>query len=210
MPGPSQQKGSTSAGTASAGTTSIADHYEVTSPMHASSTGTEIHLAKHRRTGELVVLKAIDRRPGGKSACTAAACYHARLEHEHICHLHEIFDSVRLVLVLEYVKGITLERFMLDCGCGPPEAQVIMHQLTAAVAHMHERGVCHRDLRLQNVMLREGERCSVKVIDLGLSGPADKTLTRRVAVMPLCAAPELLELLDAPPAVADGLSLIHI
>ena len=57
---------------------------------------------------------------------------------------------------------------------------------------MHAAGVCHRDIRLQNVMLREGERCCVKLIDFASCGPADKLVTRRTTVVPVYAAPELL------------------
>ena len=77
-------------------------------------------------------------------------------------------------------------------GCEPCEAQQIMRQLVGAVAHMHASGVCHRDLRLANVMLRAGPHCCVKLIDLGAAGPADKLLSRRTPIVPVYAAPELL------------------
>ena len=39
----------------------IVDQYELTQHLHTSQiTGTEVHVARHRKTGELVVLKAID------------------------------------------------------------------------------------------------------------------------------------------------------
>ena len=41
-------------------------------------------------------------------------------------------------------------------------------------------------------MLREGERCCVKLIDFASCGPADKLVTRRTTVVPVYAAPELL------------------
>ena len=83
-------------------------------------------------------------------------------------------------VVMEEVPGITLDDFMQLEGCGRAEAAQILHQLISAVAHMHATGVCHRDLRLRNVMLREGTRGCVKLIDFANCGPADKPLTRRV------------------------------
>ena len=161
----------------------ITDIYEIIEPLHTSALSTELQLALHRRTGEVVVLKAIDRakmQSGTRVAPAAAAVYHAQIDHPHICALHEIFDSTRLVLALEYVPGITLDRFMIEYGCGEPEARQIAQQLGSALAHIHGAGVCHRAVSLQNVMLREGPRCCVKLIDFGGAATALKPLRRRV------------------------------
>ena len=191
-------KSADSAGTTGAGR--IVDHYTLTHHLHTSvATGTDVHAARHRLTGEIVVMKAMDRSQlaaAGRVPSAHTSALHARLEHEHIVRLHEVFDSQRLVHVLEWVPGITLDEFMQSHGCGPSEAQQIFTQLVSAVAYMHAQGVCHRDLRLNNVMLRAGRQCCVKLVDLGACGPADKMLTRRVPIVPVYAAPELL----APPS----------
>ena len=180
----------------------ITDIYEIIEPLHTSALSTELQLALHRRTGEVVVLKAIDRakmQSGTRVAPAAAAVYHAQIDHPHICALHEIFDSTRLVLALEYVPGITLDRFMIEYGCGEPEARQIAQQLGSALAHMHGAGVCHRAVSLQNVMLREGPRCCVKLIDFGGAATALKPLRRRVPTPGVYASPELI----AAPDVDD-------
>jgi len=180
----------------------ITDIYEIIEPLHTSALSTELQLALHRRTGEVVVLKAIDRakmQSGTRVAPAAAAVYHAQIDHPHICALHEIFDSTRLVLALEYVPGITLDRFMIEYGCGEPEARQIAQQLGSALAHIHGAGVCHRAVSLQNVMLREGPRCCVKLIDFGGAATALKPLRRRVPTPGVYASPELI----AAPDVDD-------
>ena len=68
---------------------------------------------------------------------------------------------------MEFVCGITLDCFMSEYGCEPDHGQQIMRQLVDTVAYMHGKGVCHRDLRLQNVMLREGNTCCIKIVDFG-------------------------------------------
>ena len=140
--------------------------------MHtSSSTSTEVHVARHRKTGEFVILKAVARSQSRPVSVTAAAVLHAKLEHEHIARLHEIFDSERLVLVMEIVEGITLDFFMQSFGCRPDDAKQILQQAVGAVSYMHSAGVCHRDLRLSNIMLRAtsdtSTQCCVKLIDLG-------------------------------------------
>ena len=105
------------------GESRIIDAYNLVEHVHTSSTfGTEVHVARHRSTNELVVLKAVERSHSRPVSMTAAAALHARLEHEHIARLHEVFDSERLVLVLEMVEGITLDIFMQSFGCRPDDA----------------------------------------------------------------------------------------
>jgi serine/threonine protein kinase len=166
--------------------------------VHTSTaTGTELHVARHRLTGELVVMKAMERKALSLVPAVPGSVLHAKLEHEHIARLHEVFDSQRLVIVMEHVEGINLDEFMQTQGCRPQEAQQILHQLVSAVAYMHSAGVCHRALRLSNVMLRAGTRCCIKLIDFCSCGPADKLVTRRTPVVPVYAAPELV-VADAP------------
>jgi len=170
----------------------IIDHYEIIQTLHTSQTGTEITLGVHRRTGETVVLKAVDRsKQGGKASPTATAVYHAQVDHEHVCAMHEIFDSQRLVMVIEHVPGITLDRFLIDYGCGAGEAQTIAQQLGSAIAHMHSVSVCHRNVCLQNIMLREGYRACVKLIDFGSCATAAKPLKRKMPTQAVYMSPEL-------------------
>ena len=178
----------------------IIDDFTPAGALHqSSSTGTELQVAQHNLTGAPVVLKAADRRllsAAGRVSMAHATPLHRKLEHDHIIRLHEVFDSERFVQVLEWVPGITLDQFMQTYGCGPEEAQQIVQQLVSAVAYMHADGVCHRDIRLSNVMLRQGPTCCVKLIDFGSCGPADKLLSRRVPCNPLYAPPELMPAAD--------------
>jgi calcium-dependent protein kinase len=60
------------------------------------------------------------------------------------------------------------------------EAKALIRQLVSAVAHIHSRGICHRDIKLQNILI-ENDGASdpqVKLIDFGFA-------TRFVGVTPL-------------------------
>ena len=52
-----------------------------------------------------------------------------------------------------------------------PEGRVriILRQLVSAVAHLHSLGICHRDIKLQNILLEGGEDDypQIKLIDFG-------------------------------------------
>ena len=144
------------------------DLYDTAELLHRSKTGTELVVGIHKLTGETVVIKAIEHsvyNQQAKKLLGAAVEKYAKLNHPHICQLYESFDSLRLLLVLEAVEGVSLSEFMVHVGCTPPEAQQIMRQTCAAIRYAHRAGVCHRDLRLENVMLQQGAQCGVKVID---------------------------------------------
>ena len=165
------------------------DLYDTAELLHRSATGTELVVGIHKLTGETVVIKAIEH-----SSCNQnvrrllgpAVEKYAKLNHPHICQLYESFDSLRLLLVLEAVDGVPLSEFMAHVGCTHTEAQQIMRQTCAAIRHAHAVGVCHRDLRLENIMLQQGAKCCVKVIDWTHCGAVAKPLSRRMPPSPFC------------------------
>ncbi len=50
-------------------------------------------------------------------------------------------------------------------------ARVLIRQLVSAVAHMHSRGICHRDIKLQNILLEnmDDTHAQLKLIDFGFA-----------------------------------------
>jgi serine/threonine protein kinase len=78
-------------------------------------------------------------------------------------------DDGSFFLVLEYVRGTTLREII---NRGPLPAKRAVHigkQLAAALAATHAIGIVHRDVTPRNVMVVEGERDQVKLIDFGLA-----------------------------------------
>jgi calcium-dependent protein kinase len=60
------------------------------------------------------------------------------------------------------------------------KAKILVRQLVSAVAHLHSRGICHRDIKLQNILMehRDYVTAQIKLIDFGFA-------TRFVGVTPL-------------------------
>ncbi len=82
---------------------------------------------------------------------------------------------------MELLDGITLKQYMQKKGepLSWKEALHFITQIMKALSHAHGRGIIHRDIKPQNIMvLRDG---SVKVADFGiarLASPAQSTLTQ--------------------------------
>ena len=75
-----------------------------------------------------------------------------------------LFRVRKLHLLIEYVNGKTLDTFQ---RIAIPKLVQIFEKVASGMVHMHRRGVCHADLKPNNILLsRTGE---VKVIDFGLA-----------------------------------------
>jgi hypothetical protein len=93
----------------------------------------------------------------------------AKLSHPGIVQVHDADeDGGRLFLVMEYVEGEDLSRFVRRAGpLAPAEAAKCVRQAALALQHAHERGLIHRDIKPSN-LLRTPDG-TVKVLDLGLA-----------------------------------------
>jgi serine/threonine protein kinase len=94
----------------------------------------------------------------------------ARLAHPGIVTVHDFgADDGTLFLVLEYVRGESLEHRLRRGPLPWPEATDVGADIAAALAAAHAAGVLHRDLKPANVMLSSGTATPVKLIDFGLA-----------------------------------------
>jgi serine/threonine protein kinase/TolB-like protein/Flp pilus assembly protein TadD len=96
----------------------------------------------------------------------------ARLAHPNICTVHEVGQfAERSYLVMEYVPGQTLTRVLTECSLSSQRIIQYGSAITDALAHAHQRGVLHRDLKSANVMVGESDR--IKVVDFGIARRVD-------------------------------------
>ncbi|WPZ19469.1 Stk1 family PASTA domain-containing Ser/Thr kinase [Geobacillus subterraneus] len=91
------------------------------------------------------------------------------LNHEHIVSIYDVGEEEGVYyIVMEYVRGSTLKQYIQQHAPLPVEQALrIMDQLTSAIAHAHENGIIHRDIKPQNILI--DEHGNVKVTDFGIA-----------------------------------------
>lgn len=75
----------------------------------------------------------------------------------------EIYDVIETAghsyIVMEYVYGVTLKKY-LESGLGSAKlsedkCKLIMRQVLRGLKYLHRRSLCHRDIKLDNVMYND-------------------------------------------------------
>lgn len=118
----------------------------------------------------------------------------AQIRHENVVQVYAIEETPLPYLVMEYIPGQTLQERIDTVGpLATDEAVRIGTELARGLAAAHERGLIHRDVKPNNVLLEQGPGGRAKLTDFGLARAADDaSLTQSGAVLgtPMYMAPE--------------------
>ena len=96
----------------------------------------------------------------------------SNLRHPNIITLYDYGETEELIvfMVLEFIDGQTLSDIVDKRPMSFDNAVDVTRQIAAALSEAHSKGVIHRDLKPQNVMLTPGrEGYDVKVLDFGMA-----------------------------------------
>lgn len=164
----------------------LAPHFPELEQWHLLGVGGmgSVFRARDRRHARDVAVKVLSRELAGDPAFEERFDREARalgqLDHPNIV---RVFESGRrgpwLFLVMEYVDGVDLRRWMDLGGFTSETALELLPSLCEALRHAHERGIVHRDIKPENILI--DEEGVVKLADFGLAkvaGEADWGVTR--------------------------------
>ena len=92
-----------------------------------------------------------------------------KLTHENIVDVYDVGDDGdKHYIVMEYVKGYTLKQLIKKRGAIPyKEAVWMMKQLAGALMEAHRKGIIHRDIKSQNVLIKADG--TIKLSDFGIA-----------------------------------------
>jgi serine/threonine protein kinase len=195
---------------------SLLGKYELGSLL-GRGTFAKVYLARPVAGGEAVAVKVLDKAEVMGTAGMAPRVLREvtamrRLRHPNVLHLHEVLATrAKIYLVMELARGgDLLSRLAALPRRRLPEhaARRVFVQLVAALSYCHARGVAHRDVKPQNVLL-DGDG-NLKVSDFGLSALPDSLRDdcrlHTVCGTPAYAAPEVLRRKAYDGAKADAWS----
>jgi eukaryotic-like serine/threonine-protein kinase len=147
--------------------------------LYLIGTGTfaRVYRASHKTTGEIVALKVLRRR-FAEDAEQADRFYRegvmgATLVHPNIVRIMEVASQGEShYLVMKFIEGRNLREFIkIRKKFDPPEATRLMADVAAGLNYAFQRGICHRDLKMSNVLV--SSRGQAMLLDFGLAA-ADK------------------------------------
>ena len=94
----------------------------------------------------------------------------ARLDHPNICTVYEIDEAEgRTFIVMAFLEGRPLGERIKEGPLKLSEALSVAIQTAEGLEAAHEKGITHRDIKPDNLMLMRGSRGLVKVMDFGLA-----------------------------------------
>ena len=138
-----------------------------------------VHLARDETLGREVAIKRLSEALSGdelfherfmREARTAAG-----LSHPNIVGVYDVGEEGGIpYIVMECVEGRTLAELLAENGPLDPDRTVdLILQACAGLDHAHAAGLVHRDIKPQNLLVRDDD--TLKIVDFGIARPVDGT-----------------------------------
>ncbi len=149
----------------------VIGHYEIGRLVGSGGMG-RVYAARDTELGREVALKmASVESPDAQARLRREAQHASRLSHPNVCHIYDVGRADgQLYVVMELIEGRPLADVIRDGPLPVASAKRYGAEIADALAHAHERGVMHRDLKSTNVMITPR---GAKVLDFGLARVID-------------------------------------
>lgn len=155
--------------------TRLNDIYELESTIAAGGMG-EVYKGRLIETGDPVAIKMIKPELAGNEAVISlfrkeASALHY-LHHDSIVR-YFVFSVDRKLnrpyLAMEYVGGPSLSDYLKNGPLNNEQVTVLRQRIASGMQVAHDKGVIHRDMSPDNIILQDGEISHAKIIDFGIA-----------------------------------------
>ena len=162
----------------------LGSNYRVVEPIGAGGMGV-VYLVEHvtlkKRFAAKVLNSDLAANAEARARFEVEAHAVSQLEHDNIINVidYGATDDDLVFMVMEYLKGRTLQARMDQAPLTRDELLGVMLQVCHALGCAHEAGIVHRDMKPDNIFLNErmrGRPPLVKVLDFGISKARDVSL----------------------------------
>eukprot|EP00079_Xenopus_tropicalis_P024087 XP_012816611.1 PREDICTED: serine/threonine-protein kinase 33 isoform X2 [Xenopus tropicalis] len=164
--------------------------------------------ATHKETATKWAMKKVNREKAGSSAVKLLereVSILKRVKHDHIIHLEEVFETPkRMYLGTELCEGGELPKILHRKKClSKTETRHGNRSLGSAIGYLHRKGIVHRDLKLENILVKSNDGAdneelilNIKVTDFGLAvqkgGVGSENMLQSTCGTPIYMAPEVI------------------
>lgn len=103
------------------------------------------------------------------------------LNHKSIIKLYSaVVVKNEAILIMEYADGGELVDYVeSNKGLSEVESRKIIKQVILAIDDCHQKGIIHRDLKLENVLFETKAKTKIKLVDFGISGMCKGNISER-------------------------------
>lgn len=148
--------------------------YEIVNVLGVGGMG-EVYRANHRRLEEHRAIKVmhaeLSRKKGASEFFYREAKALLAVRHPAVVHCHDLLsdDQGRVYLIMEMIEGIPLSAKMNDGPLSPDDVAILGARVSHGLAAAHRKGVIHRDVSPDNIVLPNGRVQEAKIIDFGIA-----------------------------------------
>lgn len=170
----------------------LTEEYEVGETL---GTGhfSKVKLGTHRKTGQKVAIKIINKPSGSKiSMLKAEVDILTKADHPNVVKLYKVIDTPQILyLVMELLTGGELfDRIIAKGHYSEADAKSLTITMLKAVQYLHEKGIAHRDLKPENILLKDtSDAAQIKITDFGLSKIFSDDVAGEVVMKTACGTP---------------------
>ena len=174
--------------------TLLDDRFEITDVI-AKSGMASLFKANDRQTGKAVAVKVpllqLESDVAGFQRFQREEEIGLKLNHPGILKVFPVEKKSRPYFVMEYLEGQTLSELLKNVKQLPePDAVKIASRICEALEYMHQRGVVHRDLKPQNVMMcNDG---TIRIMDFGIARAQSSRRLTFVGFTPTMGTPDYM------------------
>ncbi|XP_010613649.1 serine/threonine-protein kinase 33 isoform X2 [Fukomys damarensis] len=167
--------------------------------------------AKDKETETKWAIKKVNKEKAGSSAVKLLereVNILKSVKHEHIIHLEQIFETPKkMYLVMELCEDGELKEILdRKRHFSENETRWIIQSLASAIAYLHNKDIVHRDLKLENIMVKSSfidanneMNLNIKVTDFGLAVQKhgrSEAMLQATCGTPIYMAPEVINAHD--------------
>uniref|UniRef100_A0A8C2MIF3 Serine/threonine-protein kinase 33 n=1 Tax=Cricetulus griseus TaxID=10029 RepID=A0A8C2MIF3_CRIGR len=161
-----------------------------------------------KETGAKWAIKKVNKEKAGSSAVKLLereVNILKSVKHKHIIHLEQVFETPKqMYLVMELCEDGELKGVLDKKGhFSENETRLIIQSLASAIAYLHNKDIVHRDLKLENIMVKSSftddnneMNLNIKVTDFGLAvkkhGSRSEGMMQTTCGTPIYMAPEVI------------------